>query len=86
MKNPIQPLISDTECVRFKSNALVCALLEHGRATGFSLNELSIKFPWAEHADDWKQLSQLIGYSLKGYGELTYVTDAAYEMALAGNS
>ena len=82
MKNPIQPLVKDTQGVlRFKANALVNALLEHGQATGLGLNELAHKFCDAEHADDRQQLAQLIGYSLGGYGELGYVSDDAYRAA-----
>lgn len=84
MKNPIQPLAKDEQGVlRSKANALVNALLEHGQATGLGLNELACKYPGAEHADDWQQLAQLIGYSLSGYGELGYVSDDAYGAAAA---
>lgn len=82
MKNPIQPLAKDEKGVlRFKENTLVRALLDHGQATGFGLNELACKFCTPEHADDWQQLAQLIGYSLSGYGELSYVSDDAYGAA-----
>lgn len=82
MKNPIQPLAKDVQGVlRFKENALVRALLDHGQATGFGLNELASKFCKTEHADDWQQLAQLIGYSLSGYSELSYVSDDAYGAA-----
>jgi hypothetical protein len=67
--------------LRFKKNALVCALLDHGQATGLGLNELACKFYTPEHADDWQQLAQLIGYSLSGYGELSYVSDDSYSAA-----
>ena len=82
MKNPIQPLAKDAQGVlRFKENSLVRALLDHGQATGLGLNELARKFYAPEHADDWQQLAQLIGYSLSGYGELSYVSDDAYGTA-----
>lgn len=82
MKNPIQPLVRDSQGVlRFKANALVNALLEHGQATGLGLNELAHRFCEAEHADDRQQLAQLIGYSLRGYSELGYVSDDAYRAA-----
>ena len=82
MKNPIQPLAKDEQGVlRFKANVLINALLDHGQATGFGLNELARKFYTPEHADDWQQLAQLIGYSLSGYGELSYVSDDAYGAA-----
>jgi hypothetical protein len=45
------------------------------------LNELACKFYTPEHADDWQQLAQLIGYSLSGYGELSYVSDDSYSAA-----
>ena len=67
--------------LRFKENSLVRALLDHGQATGLGLNELARKFYAPEHADDWQQLAQLIGYSLSGYGELSYVSDDAYGTA-----
>lgn len=82
MKNPIQPLEKDAQGVlRFKENILIRALLDHGRATGLGLNELALKFNKPEHVDDWQQLAQLIGYSLSGYGELSYVNDDAYGAA-----
>lgn len=85
MKNPIQPLETDADGIlRFKRNMLVNALLEHGQATGFGLNELAIKMHWTEgYADDWRQLAQLIGYSLSGCGSLSYVDDATYNAAAA---
>lgn len=82
-KNPIQPLIVDAHgVIRFKENKLVRALLDHGQTTGFGLNEMTRKFCAPEHADDWRQLARLIGYSLSGYGELSYVTDDAYGAAV----
>lgn len=84
MKNPIQPLVTDEGGIlRFKQNILVNALLEHGRQTGFGLNELRVKFGASEHDDDYQQLSQLIGYSLSGYGYLSFVDNVAYEAANA---
>lgn len=79
MKQPIQPLALDGKgTIRFQKNTLVNALLEHGTATGFGLNELA-----RIEADptDRMQLAQLIGYSLSGYGTLGYVTDDEYKAA-----
>ena len=82
MKNPIQPLSKDEQgVVRFKENVLVRALLDHGQDTGLGLNELARKFYTPDHADDWQQLAQLIGYSLSGYSDLSYVSDNAYGAA-----
>lgn len=78
----MQPLIKDEQGVqRFMANTLVCALLDHGQATGLGLNELCVKFHPSEHQADWQQLAQLIGYSLSGYGSLSYVDDEAYNTA-----
>lgn len=78
---PMQAVITDDRGVlRFKANTLVRALLDHGKETGLGLNELAQQ----EHcAEDRMQLAQLIGYSLSGYGTLSYVTDASYEQATA---
>lgn len=76
---PIQPLQEDEHgTLRFRHNKLVDALLEHGQRTGFGLNELHMI-----EADplDRMQLAQLIGYSLDGYGSLSYVTDDEYNAA-----
>jgi hypothetical protein len=84
VKNPMQPLAKDRRgVVRFKENTLVNALLEHGQRTGLGLNELAGKYRDEAHTDDWRQLAQLIGYSLSGYGELSYVDDHTYETAAA---
>ena len=74
MKNPIQPTYVDDRGVRrFKPNALVKALADHATRTGFSMNELAEKFSSPEHDDDRRQLAQLIGYSVSGFGDLSYV-------------
>lgn len=78
---PIQPLEEDERGVlRFRENKLVSALLDHGQRTGLGLNELHML-----DADplDRMQLAQLIGYSLSGYGSLSYVTDDEYNAAQA---
>lgn len=70
-RHPNQPIVIDPRGVaRFKENALVCKLLDHGQATGLGLNELAL----LEDIDvnDWQQLAQLIGYSVSGYGDLSY--------------
>jgi hypothetical protein len=73
MKHPTQPLETDANGVlRFKKNTIVSFLAE-GR-----LNELAMMdFP----KEDREQLAQLTGYSLDGYGSLSYVTNESYETA-----
>ena len=73
MTHPIQPLIEDENGVtRFKSNKIVSFLAE-GR-----LNELTVK---GFSNEDWEQLAQLTGYSLSGFGSLSYVSNEVYESA-----
>lgn len=80
-RNPLtmQPIVQDKRGVfRFKRNGLVDALYEHGVKTGLSLNELHCMDFTDE---DRQQFAQLIGYSVSGYGSLSYVSDEAYEAA-----
>lgn len=76
MKHPIQPLAPDhLGVIRFKPNKIVQHLLEHGT---IDLNDIAmLEFS----AEDQEQFAQLIGYSLSGYGDLSYVTDATWEAA-----
>lgn len=75
-KHPIQPLYKDDHgTVRFKANQIVQFLLNAGP---FDLNQLAL-MPWS--VEDREQLSQLTGYSLSGFGELSYVTDETYDLA-----
>jgi high-affinity Fe2+/Pb2+ permease len=76
MHHPIQPLLKDDQGVlRFKKNAIVEYLLDHGLIT---LNDLAI-INFSD--EDRQQFAQLIGYSLSGYSELSYVSDDAYGAA-----
>ncbi len=74
--HPDQPLVSDELGVlRFKENKLVSAFVDQSMNRGLGLN-------WAAtqdfSAEDRMQLAQLIGYSLHGYGTLSYVTDESF--------
>ena len=77
-RHPIQPLITDENgTVRFKQNAIVALLLDRGR---FDMNDLACM----DFADeDREQFAQLIGYSLCGFSDLSYVNDRTYEAAAA---
>lgn len=81
MKNPIQPLANDAQgTLRFKKNAIVDYLLEWSKKRGMGLNELAaMDFT----QDDREQFWQLIGYSLSGYSELSFVSDDTYKAAAA---
>ena len=66
----MQPLIKGEEgIVRFKANAIVRHLLENGPV---DLNHLAV-MPFSR--EDQVQFAQLIGYSLSGFAELSYVSD-----------
>ena len=71
-----QPLKKDAQgVIRFKANEIVRYLLDNG---GIDLNQLAcLDFT----DEDRQQFAQLIGYSLSGYGELSYVSDEAYDAA-----
>ena len=73
MNHPIQPIEKDEHgTLRFKKNAIVDFLAKD------RLNELAaMDFS----REDWEQLAQLIGYSLSGFGDLSYVSDETYDTA-----
>lgn len=75
-KHPIQPIYLDEQrTLRFKQNSIVRFLLDRG---GFDLNFIAqTDFP----REDRVQFAQLIGYSLDGFGELSYVNDYDYLVA-----
>lgn len=79
-QHPLQPLVRDSSgTVRFKANAIVRAMLEMGRkGQRFDLNELAAG---GFSNEDFTQLAQLIGYSLSGFGELSYVSDETFGRA-----
>lgn len=58
--------------VRFVANPIVRDLLDHSSAHGMDMNALACEdYPrWAR-----VQFAQLIGYSVRGYDELSYVSD-----------
>jgi hypothetical protein len=76
----MQPVKRDQfKVIRFQKNAIVCALLDFATPRGLSLNELAV-MPFTKA--DRQQFAQLLGYSVSGYGELPYVTNAAYTEAV----
>lgn len=67
-KQPMQPIVyDDAGVIRFQKNALVCALLEYG---GLDMNWLALI---DASTQDQEQFAQLIGYSVSGFGDLSYV-------------
>jgi hypothetical protein len=78
---PLQPLYRDADgTVRFRANQIVWFLLEWAKTYGMNLNVLAA-MPF--DAADREQFAQLVGYSLSGFGELSYVTDETFARAEA---
>jgi len=71
---PIQPLhIDEHDVQRFVPNKIVQALLD---TSTLDLNQLAMM----DFTDEERiQFAQLIGYSVDGFGSLSYVSDEAYE-------
>lgn len=78
-RHPDQPLINVKGAVHFKKNPIVIYLLDNG-GVGVDMNHLA-RLEFSD--EDRQQFAQLIGYSLSGYGELSYVSDEAYERAFS---
>lgn len=75
---PIQPLYKDPHgTIRFMSNKIVEYLLDNG---GIDMNDLA-RLDFSDK--DREQFAQLIGYSLDGFADLSYVSDATYDRAEA---
>jgi hypothetical protein len=78
--HPRQPVVVDARGVhRFKKNALVRYLLDTHPTVGLSeLAYLGSQFS----QDDWMQFAQLLGYSVSGACDLSYLSDEVREAAL----
>lgn len=78
MNHPIQPLETKDGILQFKENAIVRHLMEFAAEHGCDLNRIAcMDFS----NDDRRQFAQLIGYSLSGYGSLSYVDDDSFQTA-----
>ncbi len=72
---PNQPVAHDEHGVlRFVPNNIVRCLLDNG---GLDLNKLAMMGE-VFTSEEWAQFSQLIGYSVSGWGTLSYVSDSKY--------
>ncbi len=81
MKNhPMQAIVqNDGDRRRFVQNDIVRFLLDEGPHDMHSLAGLTFS------DEDREQFAQLIGYSISGFGELSYVSDEAYYKAMDGD-
>lgn len=77
---PMQPVIKDEDGIlRFRENAIVRYLLDlAGKHKLADLNSLA-ELPFSQ--EDREQFTQLIGYAIGGYHELSYVSDASAAQA-----
>jgi hypothetical protein len=67
-KHPMQPIVLDEHRVaRFQANAIIRYLIDHG---SIDLNMIAAMQQFSD--DDRSQLAQLIGYSVSGFGDLSY--------------
>lgn len=82
MKFPVQPIEYDeNDRPRFVQNTIVRYLLDHG---GFDMNKIAeLAATGIFSREEQVQFAQLIGYSLSGFSELNYVSDADYDLAEA---
>ncbi len=81
-RQPMQPVIkTDDNVLRFRPNKIVCYLRDLAREHKLAdLNSLAeMDFSQA----DREQFAQLIGYSIAGYHELSYVSDESATQASA---
>lgn len=73
--HPMQPVVMVGEVARFKANPIVVHLLDH---SGIDMNELArVNFS----REDRVHFAQLIGYSVSGFGSLSYSSDEVYDRA-----
>lgn len=79
---PIQPLVIDDHgSLRFRKNAIVSDILDAaGKGEVVDMNLIASR----EYSRaDRVQFAQLIGYSLSGFSELSYVSNDDYDIAIA---
>ena len=72
-RNPIQPLQMDDGTMRFKANHIIRDLYDFTMPKGFDMNHIVGSGKYSQ--DDIEQFYQLIGFSLTGFHEVSYVSD-----------
>ncbi len=80
LPHPMQPIGWDGDgVIRFKRNAIIDWLFETRK---LDLNEVAILAARGKFsAGDQMQLAQLLGYSVSGYGDLSYVSELSLDAA-----
>lgn len=76
--HPMQQIVrTDSGTIRFRENKIVRFLLDAG---SIDLNQLAA-MGGVFSQEDWMQLAQLIGYSVSGYGDLSYASRKSVQEA-----
>ena len=76
---PTQPIeMADDGVVRFHKNAIVEYLCDWAGARGMSMNKLAVM---TFSNEDRMQFAQLIGYSVSGFGDLSYANSEVVQQA-----
>jgi len=81
---PVQPVVRDPEgVVRFRVNRVVRAFMEAARdGKQLDLNAIASAHIAGQYTrEELVQFAQLIGYSVSGWSDLSYVTDRDYAKA-----
>ena len=75
-RHPMQPVVKDAQgTFRFEENPIVRHLLDAGKIEMNALAAMDFA------PEDREHFTQIIGYSLSGFGELGYVSEEAYAAA-----
>ena len=77
-RNPMQPVILAATTVKFKRNEIVRDLLDFTTLHGFDMNHI-VAQDYTQ--TDLEQFAQLIGYTVDGYHESSYVSDNSAKKA-----
>ena len=72
---PMQEIVWEGDVIRFRANAIVCMLLDEG---SFDMNHIARR---NFSQEDREQFAQLIGYSVSGAGDLSYMSEATTRRA-----
>lgn len=84
-EEPMQPVgVDQYGTHRFLENRIVRDMLEFSRPRGFGLNEMASKAASGDYSrSEQEQFAQLIGYSVDGYADLSFVSNKSADRAIA---
>jgi hypothetical protein len=79
--HPMQPLYLDGRgTIRFHRNGIVVKLLDTGKIDLCAIAQWTHRYPEVTQ-DDVEQFWQLLGYSVDGYAELSFISDDSVNKA-----